>query len=86
MCEELGQVYASCSDDKIVRFRNPEKDFELIFELETSTIREWHTLTYLCLEPEGHRVAVGTQNGYLFIYDIRARDLLFGEKVHLGGI
>jgi hypothetical protein len=49
-----------------------------MFELETSTIREWHTLTYLSLEPNGHRVAIGTQNGYVFIYDIAKRDLLFG--------
>lgn len=43
-------------------------------------------MTYLSLEPNGQRVAVGTQNGYVFIYDIAKRDLLFGEKVHLGGV
>jgi hypothetical protein len=42
----------------------------VLFEIETSTIKEWHTLTYLALEPKGSRVAVGSQNGYLFIYDI----------------
>jgi hypothetical protein len=31
-------------------------------------------------------VAVGSQNGYLFIYDILKRQLQFGEKIHLGGI
>ena len=76
----------SCSDDKIIRFRDPQKHFEVMFEVETSTIKEWHTLTYLALEPRGHRVAIGSQNGYLFIYDIWKRELLFGEKVHLGGI
>lgn len=76
----------SCSDDKIVRFRDPKNDFKVLFEIETSTIKEWHTLTYLALEPEGTRVAVGSQNGYLFIYDILKKELQFGEKIHLGGI
>ena len=70
MNEKLGQIYVSCSDDKVVRFRNPKDNFNILFELETSTIKEWHTLTYLSLEPNGHRVAVGSQNGYLFIFDI----------------
>jgi hypothetical protein len=47
---DLGEVYVSCSDDKKVRFRDPKKDFEILFELETNTIKEWHTLTYLALE------------------------------------
>ena len=82
----LGQVYVSCSDDKIVRFRDPSNEFKVMDEVETSTIKEWHTLTYLSLEPSGSRVAVGSQNGYLFIYDIKEKELLFGEKTHLGGI
>lgn len=60
--------------------------FEIIHELETSTIKEWHTLTYLALEPNGKRVAIGSQNGYLFIFDILSKELLFGEKIHLGGV
>ncbi len=43
-------------------------------------------MTYLALEPRGHRVAIGSQNGYLFVYDILERELVFGEKIHLGGI
>ena len=86
MNERLGEIYVSCSDDKIVRFRDPKNGFKVLFEVETSTIKEWHTLTYLALEPKGSRVAVGSQNGYLFIYDIERRELQFGEKIHLGGI
>lgn len=66
----LGPIYVTCSDDKVVRFRDPNEEFRIVHEIETSTIREWHTLTYLCLEPNGHKVAIGSQNGYLFIYDI----------------
>jgi WD40 repeat protein len=76
----------SCSDDKVIRFRDPKDGFKILFEVQTTTIKEWHTLTYLALEPNGHRVAVGSQNGYLFIYDIFEKDLLYGEKIHLGGI
>ena len=69
-----------------MRFRDPKKSFEVVYELETSTIKEWHTLTYLALEPNGHRVAIGSQNGYLFIFDIATKEMVFGEKIHLGGI
>lgn len=69
----MGEVYVSCSDDKIVRFRDPHKQFETVHELETTTIKEWHTLTYLALEEGGHRVAIGSQNGYLFIFDIESK-------------
>jgi WD40 repeat protein len=27
MNEKIGEVYVSCSDDKIVRFRDPKRDF-----------------------------------------------------------
>ena len=86
MNKDLGEIYVSCSDDKVIRFRNPKDGFKVLFEVQTTTIKEWHTLTYLALEPNGYRVAVGSQTGYLFIYDIRGKDLLFGEKIHLGGI
>lgn len=86
MGKGLGPLYVSCSDDKIVRFRNPQNTFEIIHELETSTIKEWHTLTYLALEPNGHRVAIGSQNGYLFVFDIETKELLYGQKIHLGGV
>lgn len=86
MNENLGEIYVSCSDDKIIRFRDPNQGFKILYEVETSTIKEWHTLTYLALEPQGSKVAVGSQNGYLFIYDIAGRELLFGEKVHMGGV
>jgi len=50
MGKNLGEIYVSCSDDKKVRFRNPKDNFKVLFELETNTIKEWHTLTYLSLE------------------------------------
>ena len=86
MHPKIGEVYVSCSDDKVIRFRDPKCDFKVLYEVETSTIKEWHTLTYLSLEEGGTRLAVGSQNGYLFVWDIAEKKLLFGEKVHLGGI
>jgi hypothetical protein len=70
MGKDLGEVYVSCSDDKRVRFRDPKNAWRVMFELETNTIKEWHTLTYLALEENGTRCAVGSQNGYLFIFDL----------------
>jgi hypothetical protein len=31
MGNDLGEVYVSCSDDKKVRFRDPKKDFKVLF-------------------------------------------------------
>ena len=31
-------------------------------------------------------MAIGSQNGYLFIYDIAEKELVYGEKIHLGGV
>lgn len=83
----LGEVFVSCSDDKRVIVRRPKHNFEVAMELETSTVREWHTLTYLALEPQaGTRVAIGSQNGYLFIFDLVQGRFVYAEKVHLGGV
>jgi len=86
MKPEIGEIFVSCSDDQTFRFYNPKKDFELLFTDSTSFVREWHTLTYLSLEPNGTRLAVGAQNGYLFIYDIVNKKFEFSEKVHTGSI
>lgn len=86
MRKDIGEVFVSCSDDKRIILRQPRHNFEVFRQLETSTIREWHTLTYLALENGGSRVAIGSQNGYLFIYDIKQDRFEFAEKVHLGGV
>ena len=31
-------------------------------------------------------MAIGSQNGYLFIYDIVENKFIFTEKIHMGGI
>lgn len=33
MNESLGEIYVSCSDDKIVRFRDPKNGFKVLFEV-----------------------------------------------------
>jgi WD40 repeat protein len=87
MHKDLGEIFVSCSDDKRVIIRKAKHNFEVFVEIETSTVREWHTLTYLALEPnQGTRVAIGSQNGYLFIYDMREGKFVYAKKVHLAGI
>ena len=39
MGKGLGPLYVSCSDDKIIRFRNPLDGFCILHEVETSTIK-----------------------------------------------
>ncbi|KAL4479808.1 hypothetical protein ABPG73_018029 [Tetrahymena malaccensis] len=86
MNEALGEVFISCSDDQTIRVYNPQNNFELVHEFSTSFVREWHTLTYLALEDGGTRVAIGSQNGYFFIYDLLEKQFKYSEKIHMGGI
>lgn len=39
MDEKVGEIYVSCSDDKLIRFRDPNDHFRILFEVETTTIR-----------------------------------------------
>ena len=61
----------SCSDDDTVRVYDPKDDkFELLYILDTKFIVEWHTLTYMSMEESGSHVAVVSENGYLFVWDL----------------
>lgn len=31
MNEKIGEIYVSCSDDKIIRFRDPQNHFKVLF-------------------------------------------------------
>jgi WD40 repeat protein len=95
---ESYHVFASCSDDQTVRLytvdiSSEDPKFEYFKSLTTSFIQEWHTITYMALEENGHRVAVVTQNGYLVIWDIAGskeenyeQKVIFARKVHTGSI
>lgn len=39
MNEKVGEIYVSCSDDKIIRFRDPKNHFKILFEVQTTTIK-----------------------------------------------
>jgi WD40 repeat protein len=48
---------------------------------------DWHTLTYMCVErKQGDRIAVATQNGYVFVWDILTKQLISRMKRHNGSI
>ena len=65
------EYFVSCSDDDTVRVYDPEGDkFELKYILDTKFIRDWHTLTYMCLEENGEHLAVVSENGYLFVWNL----------------
>ena len=45
------EYFVSCSDDMLVRIYDPrEEKFDLMYEVNTKFITDWHTLTYLVLE------------------------------------
>lgn len=65
-----GKSYlVSCSDDNYVRIYNGET-FDLIHSINTHFITDWHTLTYLALESGGRHLAMVSENGYLFVWDV----------------
>lgn len=45
-----------------------------------------HTLTYLAIEDGGNRIAVATQSGYLFVWNLASKLKEFGEKMQAGSI
>ena len=81
----LSELFVSCSDDQQLRVYDPET-WTMLHTFRTTFICEWHTLTYLALEEGGTRVAVVSQNGYFFLYEIPTKTCLFGEKVHSGSV
>ena len=89
------EVLLSCSDDKTINiFDSFEEKFNIILKVDFSKcIRGFFTLTY-CSFNKGEKVkeenrnllCVGTQAGYLIIYDINEKNIKFMEKIHYGGI
>jgi WD40 repeat protein len=73
-----GEVFVSCSDDDTIRvyqkkdqvYKGEGDLMELKMILNTYFINDWHTLTYMCLEDEGDRLAAVTENGYLIVWDL----------------
>ncbi len=65
------EYFVSCSDDNTIRVYDPTDDrFDLLFILNTKFIIDWHTLTYLSLEEKGEHIAIVTENGYLFVWNL----------------
>lgn len=65
------EYFLSCSDDNFIRVYDPSEDrFDLLYTLDTKFIRDWHTLTYMALEEGGEHVAVVSENGYLFVWNL----------------
>ena len=89
------EVLLSCSDDKTINiFDSLDEKFNLILKVDFSKcIRGFFTLTYCsfnhCDEAKNQNknlLSVGTQAGYLIIYDISEKRIRFLEKIHYGGI
>ncbi|KAM3128531.1 hypothetical protein pb186bvf_019374 [Paramecium bursaria] len=73
----------TCSDDRTVRVY---EKYELQYIINTKFVNEWHTLTYMGFQNGGSILAIGAQNGYLFLYCIKEQRFIFAQKVHMGGI
>ena len=51
-------------------YETTDDKYELTQIVDTEFITDWHTLTYLALEKDGEHIAVVSENGYLFVWNI----------------
>ena len=66
-------VVATCSDDNAVHVWDPRpRPWRLCHVLycDRTSITGWFTSTYLALEEFGSRICIGTENGYLIVFDL----------------
>ena len=91
----MKEVLLSCSDDKTINiFDSFEEQFNLILKVDFSKcIWGFFTLTYCSFnkyeevnDENNNLICIGTQAGYLIIYDISTKNIKFLEKIHYGGI
>ena len=89
------EVLLSCSDDKTINiFDSLDEKFDIILKVDfNKCIKGFFTLTYCSFNhrdedknQNNNLLCVGTQAGYLIIYDISERKIKFLEKIHYGGI
>lgn len=81
---EIGEIIVTCADDKKLMVWNVD-GFKLLYEFYSDVV-EWHTLTYICLESKGSKTVTVTQNGYVLIWCLKERKLIFKKKLHNGSI
>lgn len=89
------EVLLSCSDDKTINiFDSSEEKFDKILKVDFSKcIVGFFTLTYCsfnhCDDDQNKNknlLCIGSQAGYLIIYNILEQKIKFLEKIHYGGI
>ena len=82
----------TCSDDKTINiFDASNEEFKMILKTDfDKCIRGFFTLTYCSFshqaEEYSNLLCLGTQAGYLIIYDFEKKEIKFLEKIHYGGI
>ena len=93
--EDKKDLLLTCSDDKTINiFDASNEKFEMILKTNfDKCIRGFFTLTYCSFnhgenikENENNLLCLGTQAGYLIIYDFIKKEIIFLEKIHYGGI
>ena len=78
-------LLATCADDRTVRLYDGH-GFSLVSVLDSKDIHGWHTLTYLCLNPDTGQCLCSTQNGHLVLWNVPSGERVACWKVHCGSI
>lgn len=83
------EIVITCSDDKTFNVYTALNGFERLYKVDVSlNIYGFFTLTYISLSKKGNSkfVIISTQVGYLIVYSLEHKKIVFNEKVHYGGI
>ena len=80
------EMLVTCADDMRVMVWDPLK-WELLRTVQTDQLEEWHTLTYVSIEPgPGSRIVAVTQNGYFVAWDGITGKHLSHHKIHAASV
>ena len=81
----INEIFVTCSDDETLRIYEPHT-WNLLHILKTSVIQEWHTITYVSIQPKGTQIACVTQNGFVFIASLPDFSCNLIERIHNGSV
>lgn len=79
---EVGEILATCSDDRTVRVYSAKEDFALFHVFQASDLY----ITYLALEKMSAKIAATTEDGYVYIFCLKKKECLLRKKLHAGSV
>lgn len=79
---DVGEILATCSDDRTVRVYNSQDNFSLYHIFQASDLY----ITYLALERISSCIAATTEDGYIYVFCLKKKENLSRKKLHSGSV